>query len=89
MKFMPIIVQEDATIYSLFISINRSTCFGWYLHPSSEAHVTVSTTRTVNKTVTATCCERDWTGTERDWMGTAVPVQSRSRQVPDAVDTVT
>ena len=26
-------------IYSLFISINCSTCFGWYLHPSSGAHI--------------------------------------------------
>ena len=32
-KFLPIIVQQDATTYSLFISVNRSTCFGWYLHP--------------------------------------------------------
>jgi len=88
---MPIIVQQDATIYSLFISVNRSICLGWYLHPTSGAHVTVSTASGVSKTVTATC-------RERDWMGTAVPVQSRSRQVqvavmvllmPDAVDTVT
>ena len=70
---MPIIVQQDATTYSLFISVNRSTCFGWYLHPSSGPHVTVC-----------------------DWTGTAVPIQSRSRQVavtvlqmPDAMDTVT
>ena len=42
-KYMPIIVQQDATIYSLFISVNRSTYFGWYHHPSSGAHVTVST----------------------------------------------
>ena len=42
MKYTPIIVQQDATIHSLFISVNRSTCFGWYLHPSSGAHVTVS-----------------------------------------------
>jgi len=41
--YMPISVQQHATIYSLFISVNRSTCFGWYLHPSSGAHVTVST----------------------------------------------
>ena len=86
---MPIIVQQDSTIYSLFIYINRSTCFGWYLHPSSGAHVTVSTVSGISKTVTATCRERDWTGT-------AVPVQSRSRHVaitvllmPDTVDTVT
>jgi len=69
---MPIIVQQDATIYSLFMFVNRSTCFGRYLHPSSAAHVTVSTASGISKTVTATC-------RERDWMGTAVPVQVRSR----------
>jgi len=42
-KYMSIIVQQDATIYSLFISLNRSTCFGWYLQPLSGVHVTVST----------------------------------------------
>jgi len=36
---MTMIIQRDATIYSLFISVNCSTCFGWYLHPSSGAHV--------------------------------------------------
>jgi len=40
--YMIIIVQQDATIYTLFISVNRSTFFGWYLHPSSGAHVTVN-----------------------------------------------
>ena len=38
-----IIIQQDATIYSLFISVICSSCFGWYLHPSSGAHITVST----------------------------------------------
>jgi len=71
---MPIIVQQDATVYSLFISVNRSTCFGRYLHPSSAAHVTVSTVSGITVTVTATC-------RERHWMETAVPIQSRSRQV--------
>ena len=70
---MPKIAQQDATIYSLSVSVNRSTCFGWYLHPSSGAHVTVSTASGISKTVPATCRERDWTGT-------AVPVQSGSRQ---------
>jgi len=62
-KYMPIIVQQDATIYSLFtsISVNRSTCFGWYLHPSSGARVTVSTASGISKSVTTTCRERDWT----------------------------
>jgi len=72
-EYMPIIVQQDATIYSLFISVNRSTCFGWYLHPLSAAHVTVSTASGISKTVTATCREHDCTGT-------TVPVQSCSQQ---------
>jgi len=63
-KYMPIIVQQDATIYSLFMPVNRSTRFGWYLYPSSGAHVTVSTASGISKTVTATCRERDWTGIE-------------------------
>ena len=54
---MPIIVQQDATIHSLITSVNRSTCFGWYLHPSSGAHVTVSTASGIIETVTASCRE--------------------------------
>ena len=50
---MLIIVQHDATVYSLFISVNRSTYCGWYLHPSSGANVTVSTAPGTSKTVTA------------------------------------
>ena len=30
---MSITIQQDATIYRLFISANCSACFGWYLHP--------------------------------------------------------
>ena len=67
--YMPTIVQQDATIYSLFISVNRSTCFGWYLHSSSGVHVTVSTASSISKTITATCRERDWTGPELLMMG--------------------
>jgi len=58
-RSVSIIVQQDATIYSLLISVNCSTCFGWYLHPSSGAHVTVSTVSGITETVTATCRERD------------------------------
>ena len=86
-EFVSIIIQQDATIYSLFISANCSTCFGWYLHPSSGAHITVSTVSGITETISATCCERDWMGT--------VPNQSRSGWVavtvsimPDTVDTV-
>jgi len=53
-----IIIQRDATIYSLFISVNCSTCFGWYLHPSSGAHITVTTVTGIVETVTANCRER-------------------------------
>ena len=28
-----IIIQQDATEYSLFKSVNCSTCFGWYFTP--------------------------------------------------------
>jgi hypothetical protein len=54
-EYMSIIVQRDATIYSLFISVNCSTCFGWYLHLSSGAHITVSTASVISVTVTVTC----------------------------------
>ena len=29
-EHMAIIIQQDATEYSLFKSVNRSTCFWWY-----------------------------------------------------------
>jgi len=38
--------------YSLFISANCSTYFGWYLHPSSRSHITVSTVSGIIETVT-------------------------------------
>jgi hypothetical protein len=41
-KYIPIYIQQDATLDSLFISENCSTCFGLYFHPSSRAHTTVS-----------------------------------------------
>ena len=43
----------------LFISANCSTCFVWYLHPSSGAHITVSTVSGIIETVIATYRERD------------------------------
>ena len=42
-KYISLYIQQDATLHSLFISGNCSTCFEWYLHPSSGAHTTVST----------------------------------------------
>jgi len=57
---MAIIIQQDATVHSLFISVKRSTCFGWYFHPSSGAHNTVFTVFGINETITVTCRGRDW-----------------------------
>ena len=42
-KYIPIYIQQDATLHSLFTSGNCSTCFGCNFHPSSGAHTTVST----------------------------------------------
>ena len=33
---MTIIIQQDATEYSLFKSVNCSTCFGWYFTHHQE-----------------------------------------------------
>ena len=37
-KNILIYIQQDATLHSLFYLENCSTCFGCYLHPSSEAY---------------------------------------------------
>ena len=51
---VPAYIQRDATLHSLFISGNCSTCFGCYFHPSSGAHTTLSTASGICQTVTAT-----------------------------------
>ena len=50
-KYISIYIQQDASLHSLFISGNCSTCFGWYLHPSPGAHTTVSTASAICHTV--------------------------------------
>ena len=55
-------IQKDATLHSLFISGNCSTCFGWYLHPSSGVHTTVSTASGTCQALTATCRYRGRVG---------------------------
>ena len=55
------------------MSANYSTGFECYLHPSSGAHITVSTVSGINETLTATCREQ-----------VAVTVSL----VPDTIDTV-
>jgi hypothetical protein len=56
-------IQQDATLHSLFVFGNCSTCFGWYFHPSSGAHTSVSTTSGICRTVTAICRYRGRVGT--------------------------
>jgi hypothetical protein len=52
-KYIPIYIQRDAALHSLFVSGNCSTCFGWYLHPSSGVHTTVPTASGICHTVNA------------------------------------
>ena len=61
--YILIYIQQDAKLHNLFISGNCSTCFRWYLHPSSGAHTTVSTASGTCQTVTATCRYRGRVGT--------------------------
>jgi len=51
-EYIPVYIQQDATLHSLFISENCSTYFGWYLHPSSGAHTTVFTASGICHNVT-------------------------------------
>ena len=83
-KYIPIYIQQDATLHCLFISGNCSTCFGWYFHPSSGAHATASTASGICHTVTAICRYRGRVGTRLSVLWVAVTVW----QIPDAVGAV-
>jgi len=64
-EYLSVIIQQDATLHSLFISANCSTSFGWYLHPSSGAHIILSTVSGIIETVTARArLKRDGTRAE-------------------------
>jgi hypothetical protein len=54
-KCIPIYIQQDATLHSLFYLETALHISGRYLHPSSEAQTTVSTASGICHTVTATC----------------------------------
>ena len=71
--YIPIYIQQDATLHSLFISGNCSTCFRWYLHQSSGAHTTVSTASCTCQTVIATCHYRGRDGTPSRYIFQVVP----------------
>ena len=66
------------------LSGNCSTCFVWYLHPSSGAQTTVSTASGICHTVTAICRYRGRVGTGLSVLWVAITM----RKIPDAVDTV-
>jgi len=63
LKYIPIYIQQDATLHSLFISGNCCTCFGWYFHPSTGAHTTVSTASGICHIVITICRYRGRVGT--------------------------
>jgi hypothetical protein len=71
---IPIFIQQYAMLHSLFISGNCSTCLGWYFHPSSGAHTTVSTASGICHTVTHVSNRTIWwwnllTFQARAWQG--------------------
>jgi hypothetical protein len=56
--------------YTVYLYLETAlTCFGWYFHPSSEAHTTVSTASGICHTVTAICRNR---GRVWNWFECAV-----------------
>ena len=67
-KNILIYIQQDATLHSLFLSGNCSTCFGWYHHPSSGAQTTVSTASGICHTVTAICRYRAAAHLMKSWV---------------------
>jgi membrane associated rhomboid family serine protease len=81
-----IYIQQDAKLHSLFIlSGNCSTCFGWYFHPSSGAHSTVSTASGICHTVTAICRYRGRVGTGLSvlWVAYATHCTLNDPCIPD------
>jgi hypothetical protein len=79
-KYIPIYeyIQQDATLHSLFISINCSTCFGWYFHSWSGTHTTVSAASVICHTVTATCRYRGRLGTGLSVLWVAYPQHTQT-----------
>ena len=62
-NYIPIYIQQDETLHSLYISGNCCTCFCLYLYSSSGTQTTVSTESGTCQTVTATCRYRGRVGT--------------------------
>jgi hypothetical protein len=81
-KSIPIYIQQDETLHNLFISGNFSTCFGWYSHPSSGAHTTVSTASGICHTVTVICRYRGRVRTGLSVLWVAYATHSTFKPVP-------
>jgi hypothetical protein len=75
-------IQQDATSHGLFISGNCSTSFGWYFHPSSGPHTTVSTESGICHTVTAICRYRGRVGNGLSVLLVAYATHSTLKPVP-------
>jgi hypothetical protein len=83
---IPIYIQQDATLHSLFISGNCSTRFGWNFHPSSGAHTPVSTASSICHTFTAICRYRGRVGTGLSVLWVAYATHSTLKPVPIAAE---
>jgi hypothetical protein len=88
---IPVYIQQDATLHSLFISGICSTRFGWYFHPSPEAHTTVSTASGIFHAVTAICRYRGRvrTGLSVLWVAYAQTGSNSSTIAADSSNGVT
>jgi hypothetical protein len=58
-----ILISNEMQLSQFILSGNCSTCFGWYLHPSSGAQTTVSTISGISHAVTVICGYRGRVGT--------------------------
>jgi hypothetical protein len=85
-KYIPIYIQQDASLHSLLISENCYTYFGWYFHSSSGAHTTVSTSSGICHTVTAICRFRGRVGTGLSVLWLAYATHSTLKPVVCAHD---
>ena len=68
--------------YTVYLSGNCSTCFGWYLHPYSGVQTTVSTASGICHTVTAICRCRGRVGTGLSVMWVAYATRHTLKSVP-------
>jgi hypothetical protein len=85
-KYIPMYIQQDPALHSLFISGKCSTCFGCYFHPSSGTHTTLSTASGICRTVPAAIVEE--TELQFQVLQLIAADSSTVRQITDAVDTV-